>query len=512
MNKLKLTRLCILLAAILIFAPAVLGQDLNLEPRQIVLTWQGDPQTTMTVTWRTDQAGSESRIYYSTEANKPLADYNSQLAETFTFEETAAWLHTTELTNLTPGTTYYVVVETDGVQAEQFNFRTAPSQSEDLLFVIGADAQHLRTQMPVIREVFKKAAAEEPHAFIYSGDFVNAELSDYEWDLFFDLWHEIMITPEGRRIPIIPTIGNHEVVAGFNGSKELAVFYYNRFKLPEPETYHVVQYGPDFTIISLDSNHTSTIEEQVPWLEATLEAHKDSPWTLVHYHAGSWWGTDILDAKIRSYLVPLYEKYGVDVVHSGHSHSYHRTSPVYGLADIAIEVNDIIADGLARALEDFDPSQNYAPPLQKNFMQLSRGNWKQVGFESLTDGFKELAYMVSLFVIQTEEPTFEAVFEQVASTKLYQELWSKTLSLQDYPELVDINKGVVYLVGGGLGAETSGSVKNPEDYWWLQAANTDHHYRRLVLDVATNELRIEPVFYHPEDGRWEEADAIVIKK
>ncbi len=512
MKKLALLWICLLLVMAPAFSPSVLGQDLDSVPRQIVLTWQSDPQTSMTVTWRTDHEGSNSRIYYSKEADLPLSEYENQPAETFTFEETAAWLHTTELTDLDPGTTYYVVVETDGKQAEKFSFRTAPAESEDLLFVIGADAQHLRTQMHVIRKVFEKAAAEEPDVFIYSGDFVNAELSDLEWDIFFDLWHEVMITPDGRRIPIIPTIGNHEVVAGFNGNKELAVFYYNRFKLPEPQTHYVLQYGPDFTIISLDSNHTATIEEQVPWLEATLEAHQESPWTLVHYHAGGWWGTDILDAKIRSYFVPLYEKYGVDVVHSGHSHSYQRSSSIFGVGSLVEEVNEIIKSSLARALEDFDPEQNYAPPMQENFMQLSRGMWEQVGFDSLQSAVEELAYMVSLFVIQTEEPTFEAVFEQLASTKLYQNLWAEIFSVPERPELVDSEKGVIYLIGGGLGAETDGRVRNPESVWWLQEANTDHHYRRLAFDSAKNELRIEPVFYYPEDGSWEEKDAIILKK
>ena len=500
-----------MLTIIMVFSPVVFGEELNIEPRQIVLTWQNDPQTTMTITWRTDHEGEQSGVYYSSNAELPIEGYTYQVAETFTFEETAAWIHTVELTDLDPGTTYWVVVETDGVKADKFNFRTAPSQSEDLVFVMGADAQHLRTQMPVIREVFRKAATEDPDAFIYSGDFVNAELSDYEWDLFFDMWHELMITEEGRRIPIIPTMGNHEVVAGFNGSQELAIFYYNRFRLPEPEKYYVVQYGPDFTIISLDSNHSSTIEEQVPWLENTLKQHQDRPWTLIQYHAGSWWGTDLLDTKIRSYLVPLYEKYGVDVVHSGHSHTYLRLAPVHGMGDIAAEVNTMIAEGLARALEDFDESKNYAPPLQKNLLQLSRGNWQQAGFDSLTEGFKEMAYMLSLFVIQTDEPTFEAVFEQVASTKLYQELWAPILSAQEYPELVD-EQGVVYLVGGGLGAELDGSARNPEQFWWLKEAKPVHHYRRLVLDVQKNELRIEPVFYYPADNHWEEADAIVIKK
>lgn len=476
-------------------------------PRQIVLTIQENPQTSMTITWRTDHEGADSRLAYSVTGEDSFVE---AMAETSTFEETKAWIHSVKLNNLKPATSYTVIVETDGVKADAFTFRTAPSESEDLIFVIGADAQHLQTQMDVIKEVFKKAASEDPDLFIYSGDFVNAELSEYEWDLFFDLWHDVMITEEGRRIPLVPTIGNHEVVAGFGGTKDLAVYYYNRLKLPQPETYHVTQYGPDFTIISLDSNHTSTIEEQIDWLETTLETHQESLWTLVHYHVGSWWGGDLLDAKIRSYLVPLFEEYGVDIVHSGHYHTYYRTPRIFGVGPLANKVNGMIADGLQRALEDFDPEQNYAPPLQKNLLQLSRGNWETVGFTSIEEGFKELAYMLALFTIQTDEPVFAKVFEQVASTKLYENFWAMLLDPEVTPNLID-EDGILYLVGGGLGSELS-SRTSPENYWWLEESQAEHHYRRLVLEVEKNQLRVEPVFYNPAEDLWYEVDATVLKK
>ena len=227
MRKLRSIRFLLIIPIfILVLILSATAQESKLyEPRQIILTWQNSPQTTMTITWRTDQKGEKSIAYFSSDENLAIDDYKYQEAETFTFEETAAWIHSVELTGLNPAETYWVVVQTDEQGSEKFSFRTAPAESEDLVFVAGSDAQHLRTQMHVIREVLRKAAQEDPDFFIYSGDFVNAELSDLEWDLFFDLWHELMITDEGRRIPLIPGIGNHEVVAGYGGRKELAVFF-----------------------------------------------------------------------------------------------------------------------------------------------------------------------------------------------------------------------------------------------------------------------------------------------
>lgn len=513
MKILKYSRSIMVFAFILVLSLTAIASTVDpVEPRQIVLTWQNDPQTTMTITWRTDVEGEKSIAYFSSDDGLEVVNYEKLEAETFTFEETAAWLHSVEITGLTPATTYWAVLETDGKRSEKFSFKTAPDKAEDVVFVIGADAQHVRTQIDVIREVFRKAAEEDPDFFVYSGDFVNAELSDFEWDIFFDTWDELMITDEGRRIPIMPTPGNHEVVAGYGGTRDSAVFFYNRFLLPEPQNYYALQYGPDLTVFTLNSNHTSPIDgDQLAWLENSLEEHKDSKWMVAHYHDGSWWGTETMHAKIRNYWVPLFEEYGVDIVHSGHSHSYARTVPVFGIGAYAEEIDEMIEKGLEQAKVDFDKEKNYAPPLQKNFVKLSRGDWEGTGFASLDDGLRNMAYMLSLFIIQTGEPTEERVFDQLSSTKIFANFWSQILSLESNDEMIDDQKGVTYLVGGGLGSELGGYDRDPEGIWWLEDSKLEHHYRRIEIDASENELSVVPFFYDPETGAWEEGNAIVKK-
>lgn len=516
MAKSKSNKFIFLTAAfvILIAFSAVSQEFAADEPRQILLTWQNDPQTTMTITWRTDVQGQRSVAFFSADEDLVVGECESKEAETYTFEETKAWLHTLELTDLIPGQTYWVVLQTDGRRSEKFCFRTAPASSQDIKFIVGSDAQHLRTQMSVIREVHRKAAEEDPDFFVYSGDFVNAELSDYEWDLFFDLWHELMITDEGRRIPIIPAIGNHEVVAGYGGSMEVAVFYFNRFKIPAPYTYHAIQYGPDLTILSLDSGHASSVEgEQVSWLEKTLQEHQASTWILAHSHDGGWWGSGAVPIKVRCMWVPLFEEYGVDVVHSGHIHSYIKTWPIAGIYSLAKEIDSMIAEGLERAGQDYVPGKNYAPPLQPNLLKLSRGGWEEIGFGSLSEGLRELTYMLSLFVIQSGEPTKERVFEQVSSTKLFENFWKPVLDAETYENnaLIDESKGVYYVGAGGLGAEMGGG-KNPENFWWLKEAGSDHHYWRMTIDSVNNQLKVVPVFYYPNEERWEEGEPFLRAK
>jgi hypothetical protein len=377
---------------------------------------------------------------------------------------------------------------------------------------MGADAQHLRTEMPIIRQVISRAAKEGPDFFVYSGDFVNAELSEYEWDLFFDLADELLITDEGRRIPIIPAIGNHEVVNGYGGNQTLAPFYYQRFRLPEPKNYYFIQYSPDLLVISLDSNHSSPIDGvQAAWLEEVLERYKDVTWKIVQYHDGAWWGNESMYVKMRAFWIPLFEKYRVTLVHNGHSHSYKRTTQISNIGSYSKEINKIVEDGLVKAKKDFDPSKKYAPPLQRNLMKLSRGDWQSTGFSSLFEGLKEMAYMLSLYVIQSGEATKEKLYDQMSTTKLYSDYWAQVLSPDNRSQLIDKTEGIVYLTGGGLGATMDTQSTNPER-WWIEEAKSEYHYRKATLDVSSGELRIEPFFYDPARNLWEGKDEIKIQK
>ena len=71
--------------------------------------------------------------------------------------------------------------------------------------------------------------------------------------------------------------------------------------------------------------------DQLTWLKNTLEEHKNSKFIIAQYHDGAWWGSERLYAKIRNEWIPLFEEYGVDLVHTGHIHSYIRSVPVLGL-------------------------------------------------------------------------------------------------------------------------------------------------------------------------------------
>lgn len=153
-------------------------------------------------------------------------------------------------------------------------------------------------------------------------------------DMWFDAWDEKAMTAGGRRIPLIPAEGNHDRVRPQNDQDRTLVkspFFYQRFKLPQSQTHYVTRYDSKLTIITLNSNHSAPIAEQAQWLEEKLQEHQNSRWLIVQHHVGPYPGyktVALRENACREHWVPLYEKYGVDLVISGHDHTYLQTHPV----------------------------------------------------------------------------------------------------------------------------------------------------------------------------------------
>ena len=82
---------------------------------------------------------------------------------------------------------------------------------------------------------------------------------------------------------------------------------------------------------SLDSNYMD--KEQIDWLEKEL-ASSGSDWKIAFFHhplysSGERHGPD---EDLRRILEPLFIKYGVSVVFSGHEHFYERLKPQNGIS------------------------------------------------------------------------------------------------------------------------------------------------------------------------------------
>ncbi|MEN8174941.1 MAG: DNRLRE domain-containing protein [Pseudomonadota bacterium] len=165
---------------------------------------------------------------------------------------------------------------------------------------------------------------------------------------------------ELRRLPLWPTLGNHDGHSADSGSGSGP--YYDIFDLPRngevgglasgTEAYHSWDYG-DIHFINLDSYDTdrSATGSMMTWLESDL-ALNDKPWVIAFWHhppysKGSHDSDTSLEMiDMRQNALPILESWGVDLVLSGHNHIYERSMLLDGHYDDSsmLDVDTMILD------------------------------------------------------------------------------------------------------------------------------------------------------------------------
>jgi 3',5'-cyclic AMP phosphodiesterase CpdA len=114
--------------------------------------------------------------------------------------------------------------------------------------------------------------------------------------------------------------------------------------------------------VALDS--TQLDAKQVQWLEATLGAAKE-PWKICYFHHPLYSNAARHGSSVdlRVVLEPIFVKYGVNVVFSGHDHVYERVKPQKGIYYFVSGAAGQLRKGNMRPDEDtaayFDQDQSF---------------------------------------------------------------------------------------------------------------------------------------------------------
>ncbi len=301
-------------------------------PDRIILTWSGDPATTQSVTWRTDDSVARGLAEIAVAEDGPnfVSKSKSVIAETTSFKSNLGMAHYHSLTfsNLQPKTMYVYRVG-DGVNwSEWSHFTTASHEPQPFSFVYFGDAQN--NVKSLWSRVVREAYSDAPKAafMLHAGDLINQANNDAEWGEWFYAGGWI-----NRSIPSIATPGNHEYSrrrgeGSLLPKNMLTAHWRPTFAFPEngPEGLEESVYWIDYQgarIISLNSNERQ--KEQIPWLEQVL-TENPQPWTIITFHH------PIYSAKAgrdnpeqRALWQPIFDKYRVDLVLQGHDHTYART-------------------------------------------------------------------------------------------------------------------------------------------------------------------------------------------
>jgi hypothetical protein len=314
------------------------SDDPAFQPSTLFLTWQRDPTTTMTVQWvGVTGETADTKVSYAASQTGP---FQTQAPVIKPYPLTDFKVFRAELTGLKPGTDYWFKIG----KSAQYRFRTMPARATDTIhFISGGDCGV--NSHTVANNI--QAARQDPMFAVVGGDlgYDNGRSVDVSL-AFLRNYSKHMVGRDGRLIPMVACIGNHEVDGGYGKPRIKAPFFYALFDGLYPETgFATLDFGDYLSLVLLDTNHTTPIEgAQTDWLEKTLKERASHPHVIVVNHVPAYpsyrnpepgaSGKGGTGSGNRKHWVPLFEKYRVPVVLEHHDHTFKRTKPlVDGLAD-----------------------------------------------------------------------------------------------------------------------------------------------------------------------------------
>jgi acid phosphatase type 7 len=232
-----------------------------------------------------------------------------------------------DVTDLDPATDYVYQVYVDSQLTSQGGFRTA-GDGPFRFVVFGDSGQLTPGQMSIARLV-----AGEPASFlIHAGDIAYTHGTQENFQkTYFDVYRQTL-----GSVPLFPCPGNHEYLNG-DATAYLASYAVPTENVPDEDQGRYYSFDwSNAHFVCLDSNRClqAAVAGQghmLDWLEDDLRA-TDKFWRIAAFHhppyAGGANRNDPVCAMVRESVVPILEKHGVQLVFSGHEHSYQRTCPV----------------------------------------------------------------------------------------------------------------------------------------------------------------------------------------
>jgi calcineurin-like phosphoesterase family protein len=192
-----------------------------------------------------------------------------------------------------------------------------PVKEGSVRFAIIGDTGTGSSKQQEVADVMMKYQAVFPFEFVLMmGDnlYGSETPADYR-KKFQDVYQKLL----DNKVKFYATLGNHD---------QPNERFYENFNMNGKEYYRFTKGNVAF--YSLNSNYMD--KKQLKWLEDEL-AKDTSEWKIAfcHHPPYSSGGKHGSDKTLREVLEPLFVKYGVNVVLTGHDHFYERIKPQKGI-------------------------------------------------------------------------------------------------------------------------------------------------------------------------------------
>lgn len=294
-------------------------------PDQLVLTYDGDPASSIVVQWRNSPADERGEVVYWPENSRDTLRMTAGkrvLEDRLLYNDRYMNRFTARLENLQPGVRYgYYVEGSNGARSASSSFTTAagPGDEEGFEFIWFGDTHNDAGWGETIQYADQRFS--ETSFYLHSGDLVNTGLHRDDWDLFF----HYSGTAFGHA-PLMAVPGNHDSQDGLGAwmFQQLLAYPANGpTGYPPGLTYSFRYENALFLMMDAAS---IPVPDQQEWIRTQL-ASSDAVWKFLVVHFPPYNEVEPYPEIVKSWS-PLLEEYGVDMVMSGHFHYYMRTQPL----------------------------------------------------------------------------------------------------------------------------------------------------------------------------------------
>lgn len=300
-------------------------------------------QTRAALMWETDTEGPSAVMYGKNGQPNLSIESHPETVSHRTAGGHDAFIHKVWIEDLDPGQVYHYRIAGAGFSSDAYRFRTVPSKTDEVTFVVYGDS---RSHPEHHRKIVEQIIEIRPDFVIHTGDLVTRGRS-------YELWGPQFFAPlKGltETVPIYIAKGNHE---GNDGNFE-------RLLVPPGEGNDFeFDYGP-VHYFGGDNISRGVDDDRLLRDIARDAATSNARWKFVSYHEPSLnlGGHD--SRWKRREALPAFAEAGIDFVVTGHSHLYERFRPVAPPQAGGSYVTYITSGGGGASTHDITPTVYHA--------------------------------------------------------------------------------------------------------------------------------------------------------
>ncbi len=196
---------------------------------------------------------------------------------------------------------------------------TLPMKKDSVKFAVIGDTGTGDTHQLAVARQLTTSRSQFPFGFvIMMGDNLYGGNSAKDYQKKFEVPYQPLLDAGGK---FYASLGNHD---------DPSERFYKPFNM-NGERYYSFKPADGVRFFALDSNYMD--DRQLKWVDQQL-ATSGSDWKICFFHhppysSGEAHGSD---TTLRNQIEPLFVKYGVNVVFTGHEHFYERIKPQKGIA------------------------------------------------------------------------------------------------------------------------------------------------------------------------------------